>query len=323
MTETAPPPPYGWEDCLSELIRIQDAAGTAVAWVAPRFGANAVGFAVKDGSEWLHILHSEGPTRLVELPSRFGFPILFPHVGQVRDGRYAWHGQQYQLPPSFPGFPNFMHGFGHTRAWRATRVAPNRMRATLSTAVDLQPAERAGYPFDVEAELDIELVDGALRATLVATNVGSTDAPVNIGFHPYFDPAVFGVDRTDVRVAVPGPLERAVGGGDGQTRPAPSEPIVPGPLGDRWLWARAGLKDGDIATLSSPSSRRRVVLEMGGAVQDLLVFCPDTSPSISIEPLAAVPGGFSRPEGDPSGPISVPPGGKRRLTTTVRLQVSG
>jgi galactose mutarotase-like enzyme len=320
MTSMAPLP-FGWEARQAELLRLEDPTGESVAWFSARHGANAVGFAVLDGDEWVHLLHSEGPAMLAELPSRFGFPLLFPHVGHVLDARHTWRGQDYVLPPSYPGAPNFMHGFGHTRPWRAERTAPNAVRARMSTATDLNGIERAGYPWDVEAVVEIAIRDKALHVSLTAINIDATDAPCALGFHPYFPAEAFGVDRTALIVELPGRFERPLGPTPtGEIRPVSSTRFAPVPLGERALGSRARLSAGDRCTIGAPGTDRRIVLEMGGQVQDILAFCPDTSPSVSIEPLASAPSPFSRPDGHPDGPPVLPPGGSRHLTSVVRLE---
>ncbi len=58
-TPAAPP---GWEDARSQLIRVVDPLGGAVAWLAPAAGGRCVGFAVRlggaVGTPWFQVFHA-------------------------------------------------------------------------------------------------------------------------------------------------------------------------------------------------------------------------------------------------------------------------
>ena len=186
-----------------------------------------VAFAIRTADGWRHVLHQDGPAEVRERPSRFGLPILFPFPGHMVGGRYRWRGVEYVMPMLNPSAPSFTHGFAHMRPWRVTRQDESSLTAVLDTRSDLEPAQRAGYPFDLTLTLDVALAGDALTVTLVAENVGQEDAPVGIGLHPYFDPAFFGVDRTALGVTLPGRRRREMTAGP----PIPSgasEPVTPG-----------------------------------------------------------------------------------------------
>lgn len=57
-TPVAPP---GWEGARSQLVRIVDPLGRAVAWLAPASGGRCVGFAARPsgayGTTWVHLFH--------------------------------------------------------------------------------------------------------------------------------------------------------------------------------------------------------------------------------------------------------------------------
>ena len=144
----------------------------AVAWVCPELGANVVAFAVRTADGWRHVLHQDGPAAVRERPSRFGLPILFPFPGHMVGGRYRWRGVEYVMPMLNPSAPSFTHGFAHMRPWRVTRQDESSLTAVLDTRTDLEPAQRAGYPFDLTLTLDVALAGDALTVTLVAENVG-------------------------------------------------------------------------------------------------------------------------------------------------------
>lgn len=316
--------PPGWDISDVTLIRLVNPTN-AVAWVCPELGANVVAFAVRTEDGWRQVLHQDGPATLRERPSRFGLPILFPFPGHMVGGRYRWQGVEYAMPMLNPSAPSFTHGFAHQRPWRVTRQDESSVTAILDTRTDLEPAQRAGYPFDLTLTLDVVLAGDALTVTLVAENVGREDAPVGIGLHPYFDPALFGGDRTELAVSLPGRRQRALT----ESPPVPtgtSEPVQPGAtirpvaLGQTMLVSRTDFGEARTARIGRANALGHsltVDLMMGEGWEDVLLFAPFDGPSISLEPHTGAPGAASLPDGDPDGLRALAPGARIRVSATI------
>ena len=322
---TPPELPPRWSLSDATLIKLLNPT-SAVAWVCPELGANVVAFAVRTDAGWRHVLHQDGPAALAERPSRFGLPILFPFPGHMAGGRYRWRGVEYAMPMLNPSAPSYTHGFAHQRPWRVTRQDASSVTAVLDTRTDLEPAQRAGYPFDLTLTLDVALANDALTVTLVAENVGDEDAPVGIGLHPYFDPDFFGVDRTGLSITLPGRRRRALTA----SPPVPtgaSEPVTPGatirpvPLGQTMLVSLTDFGEARTARIwrgDGAADSVTVDLVMDEGWKDVLLFAPDTGPSISLEPHTGAPGAASLPEGDPDGLRGLSPCQRLRVRATIK-----
>jgi aldose 1-epimerase len=321
-----PARPPGWEDARETLLRISDRSGTAVAWVCPELGANTIAFAVETDRGWRHVLHQDGPAALRERPSRFGLPILFPFPGHMVGGRYRWRGVEYSMPMLNPTAPSYTHGFAHQRPWRVSRHDARIVSAVLDTRTDLAPAQRAGYPFDLTLDLDVTLDTRALGVTLVAENVGGRDAPVGIGLHPYFDPRVFGLDRTALNVHLPGRHRRLLT----TSPPVPtgvSERVTPGttirpvPFGRTMLVAQTDFGEARTARIVAGDEAEAafaVELIVDEGWEDMLLFAPPDGPSISLEPHTGAPGAASLAEGDADGLRGLSPGRRLRVRATIK-----
>ena len=323
--DDSPRTPPGWENDGDALIRIASADGRAVAWLMPERGANCVAFMVRVGGAWLDVLHNIGPAALAERPSRFGCPILFPFPGHMMDFRYHWQGRTLTIPRRGSTAPSFTHGFAHTHAWRVADVALDRATVTFSTADDLDPDQRAGYPFDVHLTDTVSVHGETLRMHLSATNEGADVAPVGIGLHPYFAVAALGGDRTRVRVALPGRQEHI------QSRSVPTGEKVPvgdpyvtvPPMGETANVARTDLAPESRATLTDPTGARTIALTCITGVRDVVYFTPADQPSISIEPHTCAPGAASQPEGRPDGLVPLAPGATLVMTVEITLRAAG
>ncbi|MEK8228106.1 hypothetical protein NKG05_21540 [Oerskovia sp. M15] len=57
-------------------------------------------------------------------------------------------------------------------------------QSASAVTLELHLVPTPGYPFDLVARVTYALSDAGLRVTTRATNVGSTDAPYGVGFHP-------------------------------------------------------------------------------------------------------------------------------------------
>lgn len=314
--------PPGWERAPERLIRFAAPDGASCAWLAPEFGANCVGYAVRRRGRWVQILHAAGPVALAAAPIRYGCPLLFPFPGHVRRARYRWAGVDHTLPSNVPERPHYAHGFAARHSWRVTRCGPDGAVAEFSTLRDLPGGRRAaGYPFTIGLTLVVQLTNEALAVTLQATNEGQTAAPVGLGLHPHFAVSALGGDRAGVRVFLPGEQEHILAEAipTGEKRAVVDPEVLLPPRGQRMLVARTALGPLPLAMLIGPPGSLDIRLTAVEGCRDLLLFVPPLEPSLSLEPHSCAPGAASQPEGHPDGLAALAPGATRRLAITVAV----
>ena len=106
-----------------------------------------------------------------------GCAVLLPYAGRVRKGTYTFQGKKYLLPKNSEG--NAIHGF--------LKDINLRISKETASALELQTTlVHHGYPSTLDVEIKYEIFDSALSVQCKATNVGAVEAPLSIGFHPYF-----------------------------------------------------------------------------------------------------------------------------------------
>lgn len=316
----APSAPMGWETSRAELIQLGGSHSGAVVWVAPAYGGNCIGYAVRLRGSWAPVFHSTGPRELREQPTRFGCPILFPFPGVLPDARYEWEGVTRLLPPNGPAGGSHAHGFAHTHPWRTVDANEKSALLEFSTATDLDGQERDAYPFAVRLRLLIALDGAALVLRLTATNDGDRTAPVGLGLHPYFDPDLFGGDRVAVRADLPGRTAHLMSPFPTGVRVARSSGSVPVPaVGEHCLVGHTDLGDCPVAALVGPHGTARVQLSLDAGFRDLLLFAAAEQPSVALEPLSCTHSAASWPPGHRDGLPGLPPG--ERLEATARITV--
>ncbi len=106
--------------------------------------------------------------------------VLMPFAGRVAGGQYTWDGQVHQLPLTDKDGPNAIHGFVRTVPW----TIRTKTRQSVEFALDF--AGVPGYDFPLALRLGYHITAGGLHVACSMTNAGSHDAPVAMGFHPYF-----------------------------------------------------------------------------------------------------------------------------------------
>jgi aldose 1-epimerase len=335
-----PAGPPGWEGAAERLHTIRSADGSAIAWVCPEIGGNAVGYCVRVGNRWVQVFDVGTPAELRDTPSRYGLPVLFPFPGAMRNGRYQWGGRDYVVPPTYPsgsdpdGSTVVIHGFAHIRPWRFVEQDADRIVQEFRTPDALDAARADSYPFTIRLTHEIRLGPDGLTSVLVAENQGAQAAPVAFGLHPYFGADVLGPDRSRVQVELPGRSMRArIAGGSpamtGERKPAPPGPVAIVPLGERMHASRTDFPPppavARIVNLTPIGGRDgwTITLSMDGGYRDLLLFAPPAQASISIEPQTHMPGGASLPEGHPDGLVGLAPAATLSATATIRLVPPG
>lgn len=169
--------------------------------------------------------------------------LLLPWPNRMRDGRYAFDGQEHELPVTERRTETASHGLTRWEPWRLRE----RHEDAVVVARTLHP--RPGWPFHVEVSVAWVLDAGGLTCTTQATTVGETAAPWGYGAHPYL--ALGGTPADEAVLTVPADEVLLV---DDRQLPADLAPVdgTPfdlrdgRPLGDRVLdHAYTGLAGGD------------------------------------------------------------------------------
>jgi aldose 1-epimerase len=107
-----------------------------------------------------------------------GMPLI-PWPNRLRDGRYSFDGEEYQLELSEPATGNAIHGLVRWRNWRALERAGDR----VLMGTRLYPLQ--GWPFPLDITIDYALDEGGLTVTTTVTNIGPRPCPLGWGQHPY------------------------------------------------------------------------------------------------------------------------------------------
>ncbi len=121
--------------------------------------------------------------------------VLAPWPNRLADGRYTFEEVSAQAPLDEPSRRTAIHGLVRWMPWRMVGRAQNR----VSMACELHPSP--GYPFCLRLTIEYRLGRDGLTVVTDADNLGPTDLPFGLGFHPYLTVGTPSVDL--VRLKVP------------------------------------------------------------------------------------------------------------------------
>ena len=113
---------------------------------------------------------------------------IAPWPNRIRDGRYRFHGNDFQLPINEVARGVALHGLVHWVRWE--------LLAHTGTGLTLRHrlVPQDGYPFELDLVEQFELGPDGLTSTLTALNAGQDAAPYGCCPHPYL---VAGSGRVD------------------------------------------------------------------------------------------------------------------------------
>jgi aldose 1-epimerase len=228
-----------------------------------------------------------------QLPPKSSGAVLVPWPNRIRDGRYAFDGEQFQLPLTEPAAGNASHGLVKWVRW----TCQDRQPAELTLVHDLVP--QTGYPFELRLELHYALdpVTG-LAVRLTALNTGHGDAPFGAGFHPYLDLAGHPLDAAELLVPAEAVLltdRQQIPTGQRSVAGTPFDFRTIRPIGsDRLDHGYADLT-GRAALLRT--AERTIELRWGSGFNHLQVFTPPfITPgrnAVAIEPMSCPADAFN------------------------------
>lgn len=100
-------------------------------------------------------------------------PVLFPIVGTLKNNRYNYKGNSYELP---------RHGFARDNDFKVTHAQKHSVTFTLSGNIETLKV----YPFDFELHLTYMLSENEITIKYTIVNIGADVMPFSIGAHPAF-----------------------------------------------------------------------------------------------------------------------------------------
>lgn len=231
---------------------------------------------------------------------------LYPFVNRLDAGRYSFAGRTYQFPVNEAARNNALHGFIQHLPVHITVTHMSATRAQAQAVYDYS-GDRDAYPFPARITMTYTLdSSGSLELEMKVHNLATVEAPVGIGWHPYF---TLGESMDDLSLRIPASKRVAVnerllptGALDEQQPFAQLTPIADTAFDTCYLL--------DAAASTSPSRQETIlwsergqrglaIWQTGGEGQfNYVQICiPPDRASIAIEPVSCGINAFNTREG--------------------------
>ena len=282
----------------SFVMVLVDAEAGQTATVLPSVGNNCISYkATLSGREVELLFAAPDAETLQGRPSGYGIPILFPWPNRIEYGKFTFEGRDIQLKTPEEG-AHLLHGYVLNRPWQVVDSGSSEEQGAWVTCRFRSgdfPEIAEEWPFPFEVDGTYRLKDGALSVEVAGKNVGESNMPAGIGYHPYFPlPLLPGGDRTLCTVQLPcdtyWPLrEDNIPTGEVKAVEGDYALKEKTPLGDRYyddVWSGVKVDDDGWSRchFADPHANIQIVVEADSAFREWVLFAPDSRPVVCFEP---------------------------------------
>lgn len=156
--------------------------------VSPSVGASIASLDLNLAGTWQPVLR-ETPTEAIKAgkPSPFASFTLAPFSNRIKQAKFSFLGQEYQLKASSAD-GNTQHGDVRGRPWNLAFKTAKQLDFDIDTRV----FSDFNFPFPFTMSVRYELQEDIFVTSFVLTNVGDKHMPAGFGIHPYFNRSLAG-----------------------------------------------------------------------------------------------------------------------------------
>ena len=126
---------------------------------------------------------SNNEFNLIESNTREGLyagSVLAPWPNRIKDGRYSFNDEMFELPINEKSKNNALHGLVAHSDWQI--VSSSESSITLEHILDMPKI----YPGKLKLQIKYEFIDNYLEIKIDALNIGNKKAPYGVSIHTYF-----------------------------------------------------------------------------------------------------------------------------------------
>lgn len=280
------------------VLELRDDGRKQRARIVPAVGATCIDYSVTHHGQTEHLLDPPPDLNaLVQRPTAYGTPILFPFPNRIRHGEFLWRGERFEFEDKSSA-GHHIHGLVLNRPWKVDDVAasPERAYCSLSFASSDHEDVEIQYPFPFRLRVEYTLCESALTMAFTASNDGDETLPMGVGFHPYFRcPISARTEPSQCIVTVPAAAYWEL---DQQLLPTGRIAPVSDKTDMRSGAPFAGMRWDHVFTQVAVDERQRVsrcviedkviglrtVVESDAAFRELVVYTPPNRRAICFEP---------------------------------------
>ena len=174
------------------VVRLTDAAHGVEVAIAPTIGN--IAFEMKVKGKNIFWTPFKTLSEFKEKPALCGNPLLAPWANRLSRDGFSFGSRDYSLNPAIGNIRR--DGNGHpihgllifSPLWEVVEQTADGQQALVRSRLEYwrYPELMEQFPFAHTLEMTYRLSNGTLEVETVLNNHSSTEMPVSIGYHPYF-----------------------------------------------------------------------------------------------------------------------------------------
>lgn len=116
--------------------------------------------------------------------NKFVGALLFPYPNRIKQGKYHFNGEEYQLKKAVYSGDNAIHGLVLDKVFN---FKVDFYKNKLETEFSFDESQFPGFPFAFSLKNSFHLESKLLEIETSVTNLSTIASPAGLGWHPYFD----------------------------------------------------------------------------------------------------------------------------------------
>jgi len=117
--------------------------------------------------------------------STYASSILFPFANRIKDGKYSFNNEDFQLGKNQKEEQNALHGFVYNKTFKVIdkEVSATNAKITLEYNENLR---NDGFPYTYSIQVTYTFTNDGLDLSVTVRNTDAKTFPFTLGWHPYF-----------------------------------------------------------------------------------------------------------------------------------------
>ncbi|MGJ8760658.1 MAG: aldose 1-epimerase [Polaribacter sp.] len=117
--------------------------------------------------------------------STFASSILFPFANRIKDGKYSFNNEDFQLEKNQEEEQNALHGFVYNKTFKVIAKEASADNAKITVEYN-ENIRNDGFPYTYTIVVTYIFTNDGLDLSVSVRNTDAKPFPFTLGWHPYF-----------------------------------------------------------------------------------------------------------------------------------------